>query len=106
MPLFSEESARMPTPNSRTWPFWSACLVLALCCGALADEKPSKPLPQNPFPDRPLAPELDGGIEWLNTSGPISLKELRGKIVLLDFWTFCCINCMHVIPDLKYLEEK
>ncbi len=32
--------------------------------------------------------------------------ELRGKIVLLDFWTFCCINCHHVLPDLAKLEEK
>jgi thiol-disulfide isomerase/thioredoxin len=52
------------------------------------------------------APELDGGVGWLNTDEPIHLKDLRGKIVLLDFWTFCCINCMHVIPDLKKLEAK
>lgn len=52
------------------------------------------------------APELDGGVGWLNTDKPLSLKDLRGKIVLLDFWTFCCINCMHVIPDLKKLEAK
>src|SRR6185503_4586760 len=62
--------------------------------------------PPNPFPDRPKAPELDGGVEWLNAGGPISIKDLRGKVVLLDFWTFCCINCMHVLPDLKYLEHK
>ena len=46
-----------------------------------------------------------GGVDWIN-SGPISLTELRGKIVLLDFWTFCCINCHHVLPDLAKLEEK
>lgn len=62
--------------------------------------------PENPFPGRFPAPSLDGGVEWLNTSAPIELKELRGKIVLLDFWTYCCINCMHVLPDLKYLEKK
>ena len=33
-------------------------------------------------------------------------SELRGKIVLLDFWTFCCINCHHILPDLAKLEEK
>ena len=33
-------------------------------------------------------------------------KELKGQVVLLDFWTYCCINCMHVLPDLAYLEEK
>ena len=60
----------------------------------------------NPFPKAIPAPELDGGEEWLNVGGPISLKDLRGKVVLLDFWTFCCINCMHVLPDLKYLEQK
>ena len=52
------------------------------------------------------APDFPEGLEWLNTDHPISLKDLRGKVVLLDFWTFCCINCMHVIPDLKKLESK
>jgi len=50
-------------------------------------------------------PSLSGGLGWIN-SGPINLTELRGKIVLLDFWTFCCINCHHVLPDLAKLEEK
>ncbi|MEZ6147973.1 MAG: thioredoxin-like domain-containing protein [Planctomycetaceae bacterium] len=61
---------------------------------------------KNPFPGQGPAPSLDGGTEWLNTSQEISLRELRGKIVLLDFWTYCCINCMHVLPDLKFLEQK
>lgn len=52
------------------------------------------------------APELDGGLAWFNTDHPITLASLKGKIVLLDFWTYCCINCMHVIPDLKKLEAK
>src|SRR4026208_2197381 len=52
------------------------------------------------------APEFPDGLDWLNTEAPIKLRNLRGKFVLLDFWTFCCINCMHVIPDLKRLEEK
>lgn len=52
------------------------------------------------------APELDGGIAWLNTAGPLKLKDLRGKIVLLDFWTLCCINCIHILPDLEKLEKK
>ncbi|MBI4750955.1 MAG: redoxin domain-containing protein [Acidobacteria bacterium] len=51
------------------------------------------------------APELSGGISWLNTAQPLSLEKLRGKVVLLDFWTFCCINCMHILPDLRKLEE-
>src|SRR5579872_6944370 len=43
---------------------------------------------------------------WLNTSRALTAEDLQGRIILLDFWTFCCINCMHVIPDLKYLEEE
>lgn len=63
---------------------------------------------ENPFPRRFKleGTELDGGVEWLNTSGEITLKDLRGKVVLVDFWTYCCINCMHILPDLKYLEHK
>src|SRR6478736_3389777 len=52
------------------------------------------------------APEFPDGLSWLNSKAPIKLKDLRGKFVLLDFWTFCCINCMHVIPQLKRLEDK
>ena len=64
--------------------------------------------PKNPAPDAVTIPSgiLDGGTEWLNCSGPIDLKDLRGKVVLIDFWTYCCINCIHVLPDLKFLEEK
>ena len=65
-----------------------------------------KPVPENPFPNARPSPDIDMGNGWLNTSGEISLKDLKGKVVLLDFWTYCCINCMHVLPDLEYLEEK
>ena len=52
------------------------------------------------------APEITGGSGWLNTDRPLSLAALKGKVVLLDFWTYGCINCMHIIPDLKRLEAK
>jgi DNA-binding beta-propeller fold protein YncE len=51
------------------------------------------------------APEFPSGLTWLN-SQPLKLGDLRGKVVLLDFWTYCCINCMHIIPDLKKLETE
>ncbi|MCS7021475.1 MAG: thioredoxin-like domain-containing protein [Gemmataceae bacterium] len=64
---------------------------------------PPAPPARKPIP----APELEGGVAWLNTAGPLSLKkDLKGKIVLLDFWTLCCINCMHILPDLAKLEKK
>ncbi|MFC1418414.1 NHL domain-containing thioredoxin family protein [Streptacidiphilus cavernicola] len=56
---------------------------------------------------RVRAPELVGAGGWLNTGGrDLTLGDLRGKIVLLDFWTFCCINCLHVLDELRELEEK
>ena len=55
---------------------------------------------------RVRAPELAGGRSWLNTDQPLQLAALRGKVVLLDFWTYGCINCIHIIPDLKRLEAK
>lgn len=63
------------------------------------------PAGTHPYPRRVPAPPLDGDFQWLNTTRPITLADLRGKFVLLDFWTFCCINCMHVLPELKQLEK-
>lgn len=42
----------------------------------------------------------------INTKKPLKVSDLKGKIVLIDFWTYGCINCQQVIPDLKYLEAK
>ncbi len=55
---------------------------------------------------RVRAPELAARGGWLNTAEPLSLTRLRGKVVLLDFWTFCCANCLHVLDELRPLEEK
>jgi sugar lactone lactonase YvrE len=52
------------------------------------------------------APDFPTGLDWLNADRPLSMKDLRGKVVLLDFWTYCCINCQHVIPQLRKLERK
>ena len=55
---------------------------------------------------RVRAPELTGAGGWINTPGPLSLAALRGRIVLLDFWTFCCANCLHVLDELRDLERR
>ncbi|MBD2413907.1 hypothetical protein FACHB389_17335 [Nostoc calcicola FACHB-389] len=55
---------------------------------------------------RVRAPELPQNYSWLNTDKPLSIKQLKGRVVILDFWTYCCINCLHILPDLKYLEQK
>lgn len=67
----------------------------------MADE-PQLPPEQSPI----RGPELSGALAWLNVPAPLSLKALRGKVVLLDFWTYGCINCIHILPDLKKLEAK
>ncbi|MEI1374316.1 thioredoxin-like domain-containing protein [Nostoc sp. UHCC 0926] len=55
---------------------------------------------------RVRAPELAQNYSWLNTDKPLSLKQLKGRVIILDFWTYCCINCLHILPNLKYLEQK
>ena len=64
---------------------------------------------RHPFADAPdFAYEFidfPDGHEWLNTK-PLKLKDLKGKFVLIDFWTYCCINCIHILPELKKLERK
>ncbi|MGW7423372.1 NHL domain-containing thioredoxin family protein [Streptomyces sp. NPDC054813] len=56
---------------------------------------------------RVRAPELIGKGGWINTGDKqLSLAELRGRIVIVDFWTFCCVNCLHVLDELRELEER
>jgi thiol-disulfide isomerase/thioredoxin len=53
-----------------------------------------------------VAPGFDGGLAWLNVDRPITMMELRGAVVIVDFWTYCCVNCMHVLPVLRTIEER
>jgi thiol-disulfide isomerase/thioredoxin len=56
---------------------------------------------------RVRASEFPKEFAWVNTDRPLYIKDqLKGNVVILDFWTYCCINCMHVLPDLEYIEEK
>ncbi|CAA7626733.1 thioredoxin-like domain-containing protein [Magnetospirillum sp. UT-4] len=53
------------------------------------------------------APEIDRpGLLWFNVDAPLSLADLKGRLVVLDFWTFCCVNCVHTLPVLKCIEER
>lgn len=63
------------------------------------------PEADNPFPRRIPAPDFPKDAIWLNTGGPLRKQDLKGKFVLFDFWTYCCINCMHILPELKKLER-
>ncbi|MGY4992184.1 NHL domain-containing thioredoxin family protein [Streptomyces sp. 900105245] len=56
---------------------------------------------------RVRSPELTGGGGWINTGGEeLRLADFRGRVLILDFWTFCCINCLHVLDELRELEER
>ena len=97
---------RTPRPSSRR-PFALAFLLVGLALAGLGlayHAIAARPRPETGM--QGPRPTLDGGIDWINTDRPIHLDKLRGKVVLLDFWTYCCINCHHIIPTLSKLEAK
>jgi cytochrome c biogenesis protein CcdA/thiol-disulfide isomerase/thioredoxin len=58
------------------------------------------------LPDLGMAPEIVGITHWLNTSAPLTLADLKGKVVLIDFWTYSCINCVRTLPYVTGWYEK
>ena len=121
--------SKLPKPNLWTMPMLAAWLLaLAGCLPANvtpvdppaqdqdtrtqpppgeADARPTSAEPEGrSFAGTLPAPEFPDGLDWLNTDRPLTIAELRGKLVLLDFWTYGCINCIHIIPDLARLEAE
>jgi thiol-disulfide isomerase/thioredoxin len=82
-----------------------ACAMIFLQAGITMSQTPDSQIARQ-YQGHVNAPDFPTNLQWLNTERPISLRELRGKLVLLDFWTYCCINCMHILPELKRLEKK
>ncbi|MCC8392706.1 thioredoxin family protein [Paraburkholderia sp. MMS20-SJTR3] len=74
---------------------FAACAVMAASTAALAA----------PQVDASTAPEFTGISQWLN-SEPLKLQQLRGKVVLVDFWTYSCINCANTLPYVKSWNQK
>ena len=70
---------------------------------SLADDVDRAAASSEPVAEAPRAPEFRGIERWLNTPGgePVSVAGLRGKVVLVDFWTYSCINCLRTLPHLK-----
>jgi len=85
-------------------------LLALVIFGCSAPQKEVQPmdfsaLKQKALPDLGSAPELTNDT-WLNVDAPLRLADLRGKVVLLEMWTFGCINCQHVMPSLKDWHSK
>lgn len=81
----------------------AACLLGAACTSG-AQEDPLEPS-RRPSVETPKAPDFTGISHWIN-SPPLSLEQLKGKVVLVEFWTYDCINCIHVLPHVKQWHER
>lgn len=81
----------------------AACLLGAACTHG-AQEDPLEPTTGIAL-QNPKAPDFTGINHWIN-SGPLSLEQLKGKVVLVEFWTYDCINCIHVMPHVKQWHER
>lgn len=78
-------------------------LLTLLTLGGLAQAQRS---PQELYEGQVAAPEFPADLDWINVDNPLTMNGLVGKIVILDFWTYGCINCLHIIPILEQVEQK
>jgi len=85
----------------------AAIVIVGLTATAFAQPLRRSSVPLTAPEKRGKAAEFPESFQWLNIDGPLQIHgNLKGHVILLDFWTYCCINCMHVLPDLEYLEHK
>jgi len=85
--------------------------ILALLLFGCASQKSTQPQSDSAMPKHASLPDLGPAPEltndtWLNVHAPLRLEDLRGKVVLLEMWTFGCINCRNVMPSLKDWHDK
>lgn len=81
---------------------WLTLLVLVIGGTVFAQD----PDPQEIYEGQVPAPEFPANLDWINTENPLTMQGLQGKIVIFDFWTYGCINCIHMIPVFEQIEEK
>jgi thiol-disulfide isomerase/thioredoxin len=80
--------------------------VLLMVISACSTSNLTKDLPATiSLPDLGSAPDFDSNI-WINVDAPLHIADLKGKVVLMDMWTFGCSNCQHVIPSLREWYKK
>jgi DNA-binding beta-propeller fold protein YncE/thiol-disulfide isomerase/thioredoxin len=59
-----------------------------------------------PPEERPSIPGFDGATAWLNVERALDMRDLDGRVAVIDFWTSCCINCIHTLPTLAAIEDQ
>lgn len=91
----------MPAPSSRRRFIRHGAWLLAAAGGQPASAQPATP----PLPSAGPLPDLKGAVAWLN-SEPLSAQDLRGKVVLLQFWTFTCVNWQRTLPFINAWRRK
>lgn len=84
----------------------SVLLVLSLLFTVWVSPTNAQDDPDTRYVGEIVAPAFPTGLDWINVEAPLTLDGLRGKVILLDFWTYGCINCIHMIPVLRDLEER
>ena len=82
---------------------FSVSLFLALVPRGMAHSIKSQP---SSLPVLFKAPEISGLTHWINSEKINSMKELRGKVILVDFWTYSCFNCINTFPYVQAWHEK
>jgi thiol-disulfide isomerase/thioredoxin len=88
-------------------PLAAAILASACLTGACAVDSSAAPIADSARAgvSAPAAPEFTGINHWIN-SQPLTMQQLRGKVVLVEFWTYDCINCIRTMPHIKELHAK
>ena len=94
-----------PTPTQTPQPTATSTSTTTQAAPSPAPQPTPEPTQKTPPPTGPLAPELVGTQEWIN-SDPLEIGDLRGKVVLVDFWTYTCINCIRTLPYMKVWHSK
>jgi thiol-disulfide isomerase/thioredoxin len=84
--------------------FWALLVLLVAAAATLVAIQGSRPKPANPYVGK-IFPPLDAG-GWINTKGPLTADDLRGKIVLVDFWASDCLPCIRALPELIDFKKR
>ena len=99
-----DESVYKPLDSDKTGHFWMLFALLVLAAATLIVLQAGRPVPPSEFQGRALPPLEVAG--WLNTDGPLAADDLRGKVVVLNFWATDCPGCVRQLPELASFEKR